>query len=190
MAPVSLDELMASFDAKSRSVLSDAVVEESGTIQISTKKGANLTNDAIIDALKKRDACVTAKEAEMKAKALNKTDNKNKNTGDTKIKLRRNPNRKTPSKLRDFMKLAPRRALQLRRLQESRSYRRKVCKHFARQLKRLVDNESPPEELQHLLALALRRRVLFEKLKENGRGRRMARMLRTSGAAARLSLAV
>ncbi|KAI0559007.1 hypothetical protein FGB62_171g09 [Gracilaria domingensis] len=180
---------MASFDAKSRSLLSDAVVEESGTIKISTKKGALLTNDAIIDAMKKRDARVAAKEAEKKAKALNQTDNNKKNTGDTKMKLRRNPNRETPSELRDLMKLAPRRALQRRRLRESRSYRREVRKHFARQLKRSVDEESP-EELQHLLAHAPRRRVLFEKLKENRRGRRMARMLRASRAAARLSLAV
>ncbi|KAI0557987.1 hypothetical protein FGB62_243g00 [Gracilaria domingensis] len=189
MAPVLLDELMASLGAKSPSLLSDAAVEESGKIKISTRKRAHLINDAIIDALKKRDARVAGKEAKKKDKALNKKDKKKKNTGDTKMKLRRNPNRETPFEPRDLIKLDPRRGIQRRRLRESRSYRREVCKNFGRQLKRSFDEELS-EELQHLLSLARRRRVLFEKLKENRRGQRIARMLRASRAAARLSLAV
>ncbi|KAI0557018.1 hypothetical protein FGB62_357g05 [Gracilaria domingensis] len=179
---------MTSFNSKSRSLLAEAVNEEQGTIKISIRKGSHLTDNAIIEAFKRRDSRAAAKTAAKKAKAVAKKQKKIKGSGKTKMKLRRDPDTETPAEFRDLVKLAPKRAILRKRRYERRDFRRSIRRWLTQQLRGVTEEETA-SELQHLVALGTRRRVLFVRLKANRRGRRMARMLRASRAATMASYA-
>ncbi|KAI0562081.1 hypothetical protein FGB62_66g146 [Gracilaria domingensis] len=179
---------MTSFNSKKRSLLAGAVIEEQGTIKISTKRGSHLTDNAIIEALKKCDFRAAAKAAAKKAKTVAKEQKKTKSCEKTKMKLRRDRDTETPADVRHLVKLAPRRANLRKRLEERRDYRRSIIRLRTQQLRGVTEEETA-SELQPLVAIAPRRRVLFWRLKANRRGRRMARMLRASHAAAMASYA-
>ena len=50
-----LSQIVGSFRASGRILLRDADVEDNGTIRIKTTRGAHLTSNAVLDALKRRE---------------------------------------------------------------------------------------------------------------------------------------
>ena len=100
---LSLEVLIQSFRNRSRSLLRDVDVGESGTVRISTASGAHLTADAVIEALLTRK-----KRREMRREVHEELSDV----------------RDTPAELRRLLEIRPERVARRLRLNGSREHRR------------------------------------------------------------------
>ena len=102
----SLDDLVKAYWRKGRSLLREANVEESGTIKISTTKGAHLTSEVVFQALRQRNERRQNKSKSSKATACE---------GDVK---------ESAAAMRRYAELSDVRYEQRKRLRQTRNERR------------------------------------------------------------------